>query len=191
MNPTYARCLLPLLVTGCATVSPPEPVASAPKDAPQTVTAQTAPAAPEPITRQPAPVQPKPAAPPQSPATAAKPAPRGPAQATAPTSPPPAAPTLDLNALKQQLKDTQAIGVMTKLSLKNQVDDLLQQFRDYYDGKARVTLPDLRRSYDALLMKVLSLVQDRDATLAKSIVASREPIWGLLSDPKKFATLQV
>ena len=80
---------------------------------------------------------------------------------------------------------------MTKLSLKNQVDDLLQQFRDYYDGKAKVSLPQLRRSYDALLMKVLSLVQDSDRKLATSIVASREPIWGLLSDPKKFAALQV
>lgn len=103
----------------------------------------------------------------------------------------PSEPPLDLNALKQQLKETPAIGVMTKLSLKNQVDDLLQQFRDYYAGKAKVSLAQLRRSYDTLLMKVLSLVQDNDTKLATSIVASREPIWNLLSDPKKFATLNV
>jgi uncharacterized protein YbjQ (UPF0145 family) len=105
--------------------------------------------------------------------------------------PPPAAPpALDLNALKEQLKETKAIGVFTKLTLKNQVDDLMQQFRDFYQGKAKVTMAQLRRSYDLLLMKVLSLVQDADQKLASAIVASREAIWGLLADPKKFATLE-
>jgi hypothetical protein len=98
---------------------------------------------------------------------------------------------LDLNALKEQLKETKAIGAFTKLSLKNQVDDLLQQFRDYYQGRAKITMAQLRRSYDLLLMKVLSLLQDADQKLASAIVSSREAIWGLLADPKKFATLEV
>jgi len=51
-------------------------------------------------------------------------------------------------------------------------------------------MKDLRRSYDLLLMKVLSLLQDEDQKLARAIVASREAIWDLLADPKKFATLQ-
>jgi hypothetical protein len=38
-------------------------------------------------------------------------------------------------------------------------------------------------------MKVLSLLQDSDPALASDIIASREAIWGILSDPKKFATL--
>jgi hypothetical protein len=98
--------------------------------------------------------------------------------------------TLDLASLKEQLKATKAIGVFTKLSLKNQVDDLMDQFRDYYLGKAKITMPELRRSYDLLMMKVLSLLQDSDQNLASKVVSSREAIWALLSDPKKFATLQ-
>ena len=39
-------------------------------------------------------------------------------------------------------------------------------------------------------MKVLSLLQDEDQALALSIVSSREAIWGMLVDPKTFATLQ-
>jgi hypothetical protein len=50
-------------------------------------------------------------------------------------------------------------------------------------------MAQLRRSYDLLLMKVLSLLQDADQTLAAAITSSREAIWGLLADPKKFATL--
>jgi hypothetical protein len=50
-------------------------------------------------------------------------------------------------------------------------------------------MPELRQSYDLLMMKVLSLLQDEDQTLAAAIVSSREAIWGVLADPKKFATL--
>ena len=95
-----------------------------------------------------------------------------------------------MNALKKQLKETKAIGLFTKIALKNQVDDLLDQFREYYEGKAKLNMTDLRRSYDLLMMKVLSLLQDEDQKLASAIVSSREAIWGLLADPKKFATLQ-
>ena len=98
-------------------------------------------------------------------------------------------PTLDLNSLEQRLKSTNAIGVLTKLTLKNQVDDLLDQFRAYYQGKLQITLAELRRSYELLVQKVLSLLQDSDPTLATAIVASRDAIWGILSDPKKFATI--
>ncbi len=98
-------------------------------------------------------------------------------------------PTLDLASLEQRLKDTKAIGVLTKISLKNQVDDLLSQFRDFYAGKLKTTLAELRKPYDLLVLKVLSLLQDSDATLAAAIVASREAIWAILSDPAKFARI--
>ena len=100
---------------------------------------------------------------------------------------PPAAPPLDLAGLESRLRETKAIGVMTKLALKNQVDDLLDQFRSHYRGGRKTPLPELRAAYDRLLMKVLSLLQDGDPALAKKIVGSREAIWGILSDPKKFS----
>jgi len=105
-------------------------------------------------------------------------------------SEPPVTPALDLKTLEQQLKATKAIGFFTKITLKNQVDDLLDQFRKYYRGKAKVTMADLRRSYDLLMMKVLSLLQDEDQKLASAIVSSREAIWALLADPVTFATLE-
>jgi hypothetical protein len=100
---------------------------------------------------------------------------------------------LDLNALERQLRETRAIGVFSKIALKNRVDDLLKQFRDFYSGKGNtnVTMTELRQSYNLLMMKVLLMVQDGDQKLAAAIVSSREAIWDLLADPKKFASLQV
>ena len=158
------------------TAEPPAPATPA-KPAPSTATAKPAPTKPA----TPAPTT-KPATPPAQ--TAAKPTAPAP-RATSPN------PTLDLTALKEQLKSTKAIGLMTKLTLKNQVDDLLDGFRDLYAGKGKNTMPQLRQSYDMLMMKVLSLLQDKDQKLASDIVASREVIWDLLADPKKFATLDV
>lgn len=95
-------------------------------------------------------------------------------------------PTLDLDSLERRLRETKGIGTFTKLSLKNQVDDLLDKFRAYYKRQSKLTPADLRRPYDMLLLKVLSLLQDSDPPLARDIVASREAIWGILSDQTKF-----
>lgn len=100
-----------------------------------------------------------------------------------------AAPALDLTSLEQRLRETSAIGLFTKLSLKNQVDDLLAQFKAFHQGQSRSTLSALRQKYELLLVKVISLLQDRDASLAASISASREAIWAILVDPKKFNQL--
>ncbi|MDE2348113.1 MAG: hypothetical protein KGL92_06390, partial [Gammaproteobacteria bacterium] len=103
--------------------------------------------------------------------------------------PPPAPPPLDLRALEQRLRDTRAIGLFTKLSLKNQVDDLLAQFRAVYNHQSNESLADLHQRYDLLLLKVLSLLQSADPPLAADIAASRTAIWGILSDPNKFAKM--
>jgi hypothetical protein len=98
-------------------------------------------------------------------------------------------PPLDLVSLEQRLRDTKAIGVFTKISLKNQVDDLVTQFRAFHEGRAGAVLTELRERYNLLFLKVLSLLQGGDPVLAQTIAASREAIWGLLADPVKFATL--
>ncbi len=127
---------------------------------------------------------------PKAPAT---PAPSEPPRAKKSPEPSPskqaATPALDLKSLEKRLRETKAIGVFTKLSLKNQVDDLLDHFRAFHQGKGGTKLAELRQSYDLLMMKVLSLLQDSDPPLARDIVTSREGIWSLLADPAKFATL--
>jgi hypothetical protein len=175
-------------VSAAAPASATPKAATAPKPAqaskPGTATTKTL----APSAKQPPAAAKSQAAPPTVTTPATKPQPVPPAKATTATTAPT---TLDLEALKTELKQTKAIGLMTKLSLKNKVDDLLADFRKHHAGKATPTLAELRGTYDLLMMKVLSLLQDRDQKLASEIVSSREQIWGLLADPKKFAALPV
>ena len=138
MAARIAVILLAGLMTGCAGVpstSPGPPVreaaASAPPVSPASAPGKSEPKAP-PSAKAPA-ASKAPAAPaavPREPVVAARKSEAAPPVAAKPEGPPP----LDLKSLEQRLKETNAIGVLTKLSLKNQVDDLLEQFRDYYQG---------------------------------------------------------
>ena len=98
-------------------------------------------------------------------------------------------PSLDLPSLEKRLRETEAIGLFTKITLKNQVDDLVNQFREYHRKPGETSLAELRQRYDMLLLKLLSLLQDSDPSLAHTILASRDTIWGILTDPVKFTTI--
>ena len=163
--------LLLLLTAGCARARPDTPVSE-----PQTVA--TRPAAPKAAAA---------GAPASQPGglPRAK-VPRGPAPvARAPA----AAPPLDLKALTQQLRETKAIGIFTKITLKNQVDDLLDGFREYYQGKAKLgddgPPPVLRPLDDE--GAVAAAGRGPDARVSHRVVARGD--LGLLADPKKFASL--
>jgi hypothetical protein len=174
------------------------------ENGPKPVVAQGAPAPPEPaqaavppqvqpqVPQQPAPPAPAPASVPP-PSAAPHSTPRVASEskpATAPAAPiVPKPPTLDLSSLEQRLKDTRAIGVFTKLSLKNQVDDLLSELRAFHKGTSKTPQSELRQKYDLLILNVLSLLQNGDPQLAAAIASSREAIWGILMDPNKFAKI--
>jgi hypothetical protein len=184
-------------IPGRATpVPPPAPVPQVvvPRDAP---TPGAAPTATPPPAATPAPKAPKaaatvPAKPPAKVAAAATPE-KEPARKTGPGgaegASKPSAPTLDLKSLETRLRETDAIGVMTKLTLKSQVDDLLDRFRAYHEGRAKTPLAELRQPYDSLMLKVLALLQDKDPPLAGAIAASREAIWSILTDGARFSKL--
>jgi hypothetical protein len=209
-----AGLLILVLATGCARVdrasqSEPPGTGAMQEQAPALERQQAAAKREEVVAAEPTPIAPKqdgpvavePSPPPaaisptQSAAGPEVPATKRPGQAPAapglkepaPKKESPAPPPLDLAALETRLKETNAIGVFTKLTLKNQVDTLVDQFRGYYEGRIKTTLSQLRQPYDQLLLKVLALLQDSDPSLASAIAQSREAIWGILSDRDKFS----
>lgn len=214
MPANYFIGLLLLQVTACATTGSPDTAASAEPPPASRVPVQPVMAEPpsdsktEPVTPVITNPPPEPVAAPVKPAADAKPvasekpaakpeaklatpAPQPPKQPQkVVAAPAPAAPVpMALATLEQRLKDTDAIGVFTKLTLKNQVDDLLNRAKSHHQGSGNITLAQLRQSYDQLLTKVHGLLKDGDPALANAIIGSRESIWTVLMDPVKFAKL--
>ena len=161
------------------TATPSVPPAPTPEPAPKTAETPTTPPTPAP-------------APPPAPQRSTPPAPSAPKTAAVPkpqARPAPAAAPLDLPGLEKRLRDTKAIGVFTKLSLKNQVDDLIADFKTFHARSGNAKLEDLRERYNGLMLKVLSLLQRDDPPLARDLSASREALWTVLADPVKFAQI--
>ena len=189
----------PATVPPSETAMPPPADQTAPAESQPITPAETKPPAaankPRPVTAAAQPPSAKPANK-EKPAPASAPIASAPVLAdaaatatTSPTTPGPPKPQMDFKAMEQRLRDTSAIGVFTKLSIKNQVDDLLKAFRGYHAGRTPPTLDDLHQRYDGLLLKVVSLVQNDDPTLASSISASRSVIWEKLSNRESFLAI--
>ena len=159
-------CGEPATVTSREPAEPP-PGAEAPAPAP---------AAPPPIALEP------PAGPPAPP-----PAPSLPTEA-APPATPPAESAISLEDLGTQIKQTPALGTFTKLSLKNDLDDLVDGLRGYHARKEG-DLDDLHQRYEALVLKLMTLLEEDEPELALALGRSRERIWKRLLDPVEFAKL--
>jgi len=105
-----------------------------------------------------------------------------PSLAAAPAS----AEALDFSSLVTRLRKTKAINLRTKVAVKNESDDLLEQVRAYHAKTGETTLADLRRAYDSLFQELHALLEDADPPLARDIDRSRAAIWEILADPRKF-----
>jgi hypothetical protein len=146
--------------------------------------------APEPAAPAPTPEASAPAPPPPAPPPAAKPAPApAPAPVPAPEPPPaPSEPKISLEELGQRIKQTPAIGTFSKLALKNDIDDLVDDLRAYHERKEG-DLDALHQRYEALVLKLLTLLEEGEPELALALSRSREEIWGRLVNPIEFAKL--
>jgi len=149
--------------------------------------APTEPETPAPAAESPAP-SPEPPSPPR--VTPAPPAAQpGPAAPPAPAPAPPASEAqLSLEELGARIKATPAIGTFSKLALKNDIDDLVDDLRGYHEhGKG--DLDDLHQRYEALVLKLLALLEDDEPELALALARSRNDIWSRLVNPVEFAKL--
>jgi len=97
--------------------------------------------------------------------------------------------SFDLTRLEAGLRSTKAVGVFTKLSIAGEVKGLLKDLHAYHEGNQELTLDEIRVRYDLLFNKILLLTQDADPSLAREIIATREPLWLTFADPERIKAL--
>ncbi len=98
--------------------------------------------------------------------------------------------TLDLDSLENRLRKTDAIGLFTKLEIKSQVEDLVDEVGEYHSGNGRLTLGTLEERFNLLVLKLLTLLQEDDPELHHQIANARPALWRTLSDPVSFAAVR-
>jgi hypothetical protein len=94
---------------------------------------------------------------------------------------------LNLSQLADRLRETNAIPVFQKLELKGEIDNLLARFRAAQPG-GREELSKLKAPYEAMVDKIYAMLK-KDPALGQDLLASRETIWEVLSDPTQVASL--
>ena len=99
-------------------------------------------------------------------------------------------PVMDLEGLESRLRQTKAIGLFTKLELKSQVGDLLDDVEDYHRSRNNLKLSQLEEHFNLLVMKLLVLLEKDDPQLQHDIARARPVLWTTLADPEQFSTLK-
>lgn len=97
--------------------------------------------------------------------------------------------SLDVATLRVRLKDTPAIGLVAKLRLKSEIEDLIDDLAAFHNGRAHQALDTIQARYRGLVVRVVGLLEQGDAPLAHDLTASTDHLWATLADPGQFASL--
>jgi len=91
---------------------------------------------------------------------------------------------VDINILKKRLRKTSAIGFFTKLAIRNDLIDLMDEIKKYRKKSVLGDkLDEIRASFDGLLLKLIALL-DEDPDLSRDLYVGRELIWKSLFEEK-------
>jgi len=86
--------------------------------------------------------------------------------------------------LKERLKNTDAIGFFTKLAIRNDIVDLMDEIKQYRKkSMLKAKMKEIRASFDGLLLKIIALLEE-DPNLSRDLYVGRESIWESLLEVK-------
>ncbi|MFQ5345797.1 MAG: hypothetical protein ACE5DZ_07555 [Mariprofundus sp.] len=91
---------------------------------------------------------------------------------------------MNFDALKERLKNTDAIGFFTKLAIRNDIVDLMDKIKRYRkQSMLKEKMQEIRTSFDGLLLKIIALLEE-DPDLSRDLYVGRESIWESLLEVK-------
>ena len=94
---------------------------------------------------------------------------------------------LELEALADRLRETEAIGILKKIAIKSKVNELAREFGFYHQGHRMANLKELRTRFEALRSNIVMALKSGDPALAKDVARSGQSLWLAFCDPVLFA----
>jgi hypothetical protein len=89
---------------------------------------------------------------------------------------------VDFEILEKEIRNTKAIGGLSKLKLSGDINKMVADLKKYHAGDSPLTLEQHREQYDLLYMKVVSQVQDKDPELFNKLCNAWDPLWAAMQD---------
>lgn len=90
----------------------------------------------------------------------------------------------NVQVLEDRLKHTRAIGIFTKLAIRNDILDLVEEIATYRkQAQLQQRLKEIRSSFDGLVLKIMALLED-DPALSRDLYTNRELLWNSLLEVK-------
>jgi len=84
---------------------------------------------------------------------------------------------VSMDALKQRLKSSSAIGMFSKLEIRSDIVGLADDIHRYRkQGMLEAKLDEVRNDFDLLILKIVNMLE-ADPMLSRDIYAGRESIW--------------
>lgn len=96
---------------------------------------------------------------------------------------------LDVASLRVRLHDTHAIGLVAKLELKREIEQLIDVLADFHAGRTATSLDAIHGTFAVLVTRTVALLEPGERELAHELAVSSDDIWSELSDPSRFARL--
>ncbi len=91
----------------------------------------------------------------------------------------------DLGALETKIRDTDAIGLFSKISLRYEIWSLIDEMARLHEGKSTVRLDKQKQNFERLIDSAVVMLRQGDISLAEEVEGSRDAFWQILKSPEK------
>lgn len=90
----------------------------------------------------------------------------------------------DLDALEAKIRNTDAIDLFAKISIKNELSSLIEEIARSRESKNAADLKIQKARFEKLIDGTVAMLRKGDAPLAKEVAESRGAIWNFLNRPE-------
>ncbi len=91
----------------------------------------------------------------------------------------------DFHALETKIRNSEAIDLFSKISLKIEITSLVNEAVRLHEGKSAAGLYQRKVRFEELIDRAVIMLRKGDVSLAEEVEGSREALWRFLNSPEK------
>lgn len=95
----------------------------------------------------------------------------------------------DFGALETKIRNTDAIDLFSKISLKYEISSLIDEMARSHETKNAAGFTKQRERFEKLVDRTVIMLRKGDISFAKEVEDSREALWQILNSPEKLLAI--